>query len=103
MYPPHVIDTYSFYAFCDELGILAWSEFIFSDDAYPIKDCLLSSIKTEVQQNVRRVNKHPSVAQWSGSNEIGLLVSILNETNPLGPLWLDEVRTTIPLLHMHER
>ncbi|KZV60846.1 glycoside hydrolase family 2 protein [Peniophora sp. CONT] len=90
VYPPHATDTYSFYAFCDELGILAWSEFIFSDDLYPIDDWLLSSIKTEVQQNVRRVNKHPSVAQWAGGNEIEGIVTTVNQTVPNGNIALDE-------------
>ncbi|KAL1711576.1 glycoside hydrolase family 2 protein [Schizophyllum commune] len=47
--------VYDFYALCDELGILAWSESIFSDP--------------EVRQNVRRVNRHQSNVQWAGGNE----------------------------------
>ncbi|KAJ3556228.1 hypothetical protein NP233_g12026 [Leucocoprinus birnbaumii] len=62
--------VYDFYSICDELGILAWSELIFSDSLYPINDFLLESIEPEVRQNVRRVNRHPSNAQWAGGNEI---------------------------------
>jgi len=61
---------YDFYSICDELGILAWSELIFSDTAYPINDFLLESIEPEVRQNVRRINRHPSNVQWAGGNEI---------------------------------
>ena len=65
---------YDFYSACDELGILAWSEFIFSDAFYPIDGFLLDAIEPEVRQNVRRVTRHPSVAQWSGNNEIEAIV-----------------------------
>ncbi|KDR78198.1 hypothetical protein GALMADRAFT_138324 [Galerina marginata CBS 339.88] len=69
--------VYDFYSICDELGILAWSELIFSDSLYPINDFLLESIEPEVRQNVRRVNKHPSNAQWAGGNEIeGIATSL---------------------------
>ncbi|KXN81560.1 putative beta-mannosidase A [Leucoagaricus sp. SymC.cos] len=67
--------VYDFYSICDELGILAWSELIFSDTMYPINDFLLESIEPEVRQNVRRVNRHPSNAQWAGGNEIEGIVT----------------------------
>ncbi|KAI0047744.1 glycoside hydrolase family 2 protein [Auriscalpium vulgare] len=79
-YPPHATDVYSFYSVCDELGILAWSEFIFSDDLYPLNDWLIDSVETEVRQNVRRINKHPSVAQWAGGNEIEGIVQGQNNS-----------------------
>ncbi|TFK54547.1 glycoside hydrolase family 2 protein [Heliocybe sulcata] len=73
MYQPSSSDIqgglYSFYSLCDELGILAWSELIFSDSLYPINNFLLENIEPEVRQNVRRVNVHPSNAQWAGGNE----------------------------------
>ena len=90
-----MIDTYSFYSVCDELGVLAWSEFIFSDDIYHPDDWMLSSIKTEVQQNVRRVNKHPSVAEWAGSNEIEVVANFLNQSDPRAAVYIDEVCGTI--------
>lgn len=46
------------------------SELIFSDSLYPINQFLLDTIKPEVQQNVRRINRHPSNAQWAGGNEV---------------------------------
>lgn len=46
------------------------SELIFSDSLYPINEFLLDTIKPEVQQNVRRINRHPSNAQWAGGNEV---------------------------------
>jgi len=84
---------YDFYALCDELGILAWSELIFSDTLYPINDFLLESVEPEVRQNVRRVNRHPSNAQWAGGNEIEGMVISVNETLANGTHYLDEFVT----------
>ncbi|KAH7925650.1 glycoside hydrolase family 2 protein [Leucogyrophana mollusca] len=68
---------YDFYAACDELGILVWSELIFSDSLYPTNDFLLASVEPEVRENVRRINRHPSNAQWAGGNEIeGMAMSV---------------------------
>ncbi|RPD82731.1 glycoside hydrolase [Lentinus tigrinus ALCF2SS1-7] len=84
---------YDFYSVCDELGIIAWSELIFSDALYPLNDFLLDSIDPEVRQNVRRVNRHPSNAQWAGGNEIEGIVLVVNSTFPNGTHYLDEYQT----------
>ncbi|KAF9010825.1 glycoside hydrolase family 2 protein [Cyathus striatus] len=82
--------VYDFYDICDELGILAWSEFIFSDALYPINDFMLDTIDPEVRQNVRRVNRHPSNVQWAGGNEIEGIVTSVNQSLPNGTVYLDE-------------
>ena len=84
---------YDFYSACDELGIFAWSEFIFSDTLYPINEFMLETYEPEVRQNIRRVNRHPSNAQWAGGNEIEGIVISVNETLANGTHYLDEVRT----------
>ena len=87
---------YEFYSICDELGILAWSELIFSDALYPINDFLLENIGVEVRENVRRVNKHPSNAQWAGGNEIEVVFYLLVQAgyipSPYDQHLNDEVR-----------
>ncbi|KAJ7816754.1 glycoside hydrolase family 2 protein [Mycena olivaceomarginata] len=82
------IGGYDFYSLCDELGILAWSEFIFSDTLYPINDFFLQSIEPEVRQNVRRINKHPSNVQWAGGNEIEGIVTGVNNSMANGTIYL---------------
>ncbi|KAJ7480334.1 glycoside hydrolase family 2 protein [Mycena galericulata] len=84
---------YDFYSICDELGILAWSEFIFSDSLYPINDFLLESIEPEIRQNVRRINKHPSNVQWAGGNEIEGIVTGVNTSLANGTIFLDQFVT----------
>ncbi|KAJ7880790.1 glycoside hydrolase family 2 protein [Mycena olivaceomarginata] len=71
---------YNLYSLCDELGILAWSEFVFSDAFYPLNDFLLESIEPEVRQNIRRINKHPSNIQWAAGNEIEVIMLLFNST-----------------------
>ncbi|KAL5523539.1 hypothetical protein ACEPAG_7712 [Sanghuangporus baumii] len=95
IYQPSDEETgvYDFYEICDELGILAWSELIFSDNLYPINDFLLESIAPEVRQNVRRTNRHPSNAQWAGGNEIEGIVEVINATFSNGTHYLDEFVT----------
>ncbi|KAJ7176996.1 glycoside hydrolase family 2 protein [Mycena filopes] len=87
------IGGYNFYGLCDELGILAWSEFIFSDSLYPINDFFLESVEPEVRQNVRRINKHPSNVQWAGGNEIEGIVTGVNNSLPNGTVYLDQFVT----------
>ncbi|KAI0065586.1 glycoside hydrolase family 2 protein [Artomyces pyxidatus] len=93
-FPQHATDVYSFYSVCDELGILAWSEFIFSDDFYPLNDWLIDSVNEEVVQNVRRINKHASTAQWAGGNEIeGIVQQVAEDGFPGSTHYLDEFVT----------
>ncbi|KAJ7669852.1 glycoside hydrolase family 2 protein [Mycena polygramma] len=95
IYQPDAEDVgvYDFYSLCDELGILAWSEFIFSDTLYPINDFMLESIEPEVRQNVRRINKHPSNVQWAGGNEIEGIVTGVNNSMANGTHYLNEFVT----------
>ncbi|KIK54373.1 glycoside hydrolase family 2 protein [Collybiopsis luxurians FD-317 M1] len=85
--------VYSFYDLCDELGILAWSEFLFSDALSPINPFLLESVEPEIRENVRRLNRHPSVAQWAGGNEIEGIVISTNQSLPNGTIYLDQFVT----------
>lgn len=58
------------YDLADELGVLLWSEFQFSDSLYPSTPSFLDNVAAEITYNVRRVNHHPSLALWAGGNEI---------------------------------
>ncbi|CAG8014878.1 unnamed protein product [Penicillium nalgiovense] len=58
------------YDLADERGVLLWSEFQFSDALYPTDQPFLDNVAAEVVYNVRRVNHHPSLALWTGGNEI---------------------------------
>lgn len=59
-----------FYELCDELGILIWQDFMFSCMPYPSDTAFLESVKTEITQQVRRLQHHACLALWCGDNEV---------------------------------
>ncbi|KAF8134400.1 hypothetical protein EV363DRAFT_1429974 [Boletus edulis] len=59
-----------------DLGILDWSELIFSDTLYSMDTILLESVEPEVRQSVLRVNRHFRNVQWACGNEVeGIIMS----------------------------
>jgi beta-mannosidase len=62
------------YDLADEMGILLWSEFEFSDAEYPVYPDFLANYEAEAYYNVRRVNHHPSLALWVGGNELEQII-----------------------------
>ncbi|OWR54386.1 Beta-mannosidase [Danaus plexippus plexippus] len=58
-----------FYQRCDELGILVWQDFLFACSMYPIDREFINTVTTEIEQNVLRLQHHPSIAVWAGNNE----------------------------------
>lgn len=55
-----------FYAVADELGIMIWQDFMFACALYPTNNEFLDSVKIEVNQQIRRLQHHPSIAIWAG-------------------------------------
>lgn len=58
-----------FYELCDELGLLVWQDFMFACGSYPEHKEFVNNVKEEVEQNVKRLQHHPSIALWCGNNE----------------------------------
>ncbi|MBN2366724.1 MAG: hypothetical protein EH225_12485, partial [Calditrichaeota bacterium] len=58
-----------FYEICDELGLLVWQDFMFACGAYPDFPEFMKNISEEFQQNINRLQYHPSLALWCGNNE----------------------------------
>ena len=57
------------YEFCDENGLLVWQDFMFAVGPYIANDAYLDSVRAEVEDVVRRLRHHPSIALWCGNNE----------------------------------
>nr|CAD7448136.1 unnamed protein product [Timema bartmani] len=64
-----IYESEDFYEIADQLGILIWQDLMFACSMYPSDEHFLSSVNTEVEQQVRRLQRHPSVAIWAGNNE----------------------------------
>jgi len=63
-----------FYDLCDENGILVWQDFIFACGSYPLHEKeFLENVRREVEDNVRRLRHHASLALWCGNNECEMM------------------------------
>ncbi|ORX40210.1 glycoside hydrolase superfamily [Kockovaella imperatae] len=84
----------SIYDLADQMGILLWSEFEFTDAEYPASPEWEAVYEAEAYYNVRRINHHPSLALWAGGNELESiqLAYFFNATNP-GSITLDYQET----------
>ena len=98
------------YDLADQHGVLLWSEFQFSDALYPVDQPFLENVAAEVVYNVRRVNHHPSLALWSGGNEIeSLMLPAVEEADPDGySYWVGQyeelfVNLILPLVYENSR
>ena len=65
-----IYESDEFYEMCDEMGILVWQDFMFACSMYPGTQEFLDSVRAEAIDNVKRLRDHPSIAIWSGNNEV---------------------------------
>lgn len=66
-----VYETDDFYRACDELGIMVWQDFMFANMDYPVADAAFAELlRTEAEQQIRRLGRHPSLVAWCGGSEI---------------------------------
>ena len=59
-----------FYELCDSLGLMVWQDFMFACAMYPGDADFFENVKQEAIDNVKRLQKHPSIALWCGNNEV---------------------------------
>ncbi len=65
-----IYESDDFYDLCDELGLLVWQDFMFACSIYPGDDTFVASVRTEAEQQVRRLRHHACLALWCGNNEV---------------------------------
>jgi len=65
-----IYESDEFYELADEMGLLLWQDFMFACSMYPGDKAFLDNVRAEAEDNVRRLRNHPSIAIWSGNNEI---------------------------------
>lgn len=59
----------TFYEICDSLGIIVWQDCAFACSLYPATEDFLANVEKEIEDNVYRLQSHPSLAVWCGNNE----------------------------------
>jgi beta-mannosidase len=65
-----IVNKESFYDLCDRKGILVWQEFPLACNNYESTQEYLMVLKQEAESIVKRIRSHPSLAMWSGGNEL---------------------------------
>lgn len=63
-------ESNKFYEICDELGLMVWNDFMFASSWYPGSQEWKQNVAKEAEYQVRRLRNHPSIALWSGNNEV---------------------------------
>ncbi len=58
------------YDLCDQYGLLIWQDFMFACAVYELTDEFAQNIKSEAEDNVKRLRHHASLAIWCGNNEM---------------------------------
>ncbi|CAH1775715.1 unnamed protein product [Owenia fusiformis] len=64
-----IYESEAFYSICDELGIMIWQDLMFACAMYPANTDFLQNARQEFVHQVLRLQRHPSIAVWSGNNE----------------------------------
>jgi beta-mannosidase len=64
-----IYESDSFYAECDERGLLVWQDFLLACAAYAEEKPMRSEIEAEAREAVLRLGPHPSLVLLNGNNE----------------------------------
>lgn len=66
----NVYEDHEFFNFCDEHGIMVWQDFAMACHYYPQTHAFAERIEKEAEWVIKELRDHPSLAVWSGDNEI---------------------------------
>lgn len=59
-----------FYDSADRLGLMVWQDFMFGGAVTPYDRHFRENVRIEAEEQVDRVQAHPSIVLWSGNNEV---------------------------------
>ncbi|WP_313808528.1 beta-mannosidase [Sphingobium sp.] len=59
-----------FYDAADRLGLMVWQDFMFGGAVTPYDRDFRENVRIEAEEQVDRVQAHPSIVLWSGNNEV---------------------------------
>jgi len=65
-----VYEDDAFFSICDREGIMVWQDFAMACAVYPVTLDFQEQIRKEAISVVRKLRNHPSIALWSGDNEV---------------------------------
>ena len=83
----------AFHALCDELGLMVWQDFAFSNFDYPAGDpAFCASVAEEAKQFLARTQASPSLAVLCGASEVAQQASMLGMP---AALWSNAIFETV--------
>ena len=62
-----IYEQSDFYELCDELGILVWQDFMFTEGLYPAYEEMQNAIREEVEHQLKRLRNRSCLALWCGN------------------------------------
>lgn len=71
----NVYEDHDFFNYCDEHGILVWQDFAMACLHYPQHSRFMAKLEKEAEWVVKELRDHPSLALWSGDNEIDSMLA----------------------------
>lgn len=81
-----------FYELCDELGLCVWQDFAFANFDYPTDESFLSSVKEEVEYQVRRLVKFSCITAFCGNSEVQQQATMVGQpSNALPHVIFDQI------------
>jgi beta-mannosidase len=94
-----MFETDAFYELADERGIMVWEEAKFGCTLYPRDDDFLTSVQTEMRDQLRRIAYHPSIVIYSGNNEnSNIITSIMQHLEVYGALFSTGLHSRMPFV-----
>jgi beta-mannosidase len=79
----------AFYALCDELGLMVWQDFAFSNFDYPAADpAFRDSVTDEARQFLQRTQMSPSLVMLCGASEVAQQASMMGLP---APMWTNAI------------
>ncbi len=60
----------AFYDLADQMGLMVWQDFMFGGSITPPDRDFRETVRIEAEEQVDRLQAHPSIVLWSGNNEV---------------------------------
>ena len=78
----NVYEDHDFFDYCDEHGLMVWQDFAMACHMYPQNEGFMKKLQTEAEWVVKELRDHPSLAVWSGDNEIDSMLAMSGGVDP---------------------
>lgn len=60
----------AFYDLADRMGLMVWQDFMFGGSVTPPDAAYRENVRIEADEQVSRLQSHPSIVLWAGNNEV---------------------------------